>query len=204
MKHETVQVLSAPTVDRLDSVRAQPIDRRRAMDSVVRQFRERLYQHALRIVNDPQEAFDAVQEVFIKAMREPRFFDPEFRIKAWLFRVTSNLCYNIVRDRRRRGGILEAFPMADRAHPCQVEQIQEGQQRDELLAAMEELSEEHREILLLRYYQDLSYAEIAEILDLPAGTVMSRLSRARGRLSGLLGGSHPVVVAILRPQELAG
>jgi RNA polymerase sigma-70 factor (ECF subfamily) len=172
-------------------------DRRRAMDMVVRDFRGRLFQHAFFIVKDSQEAYDAVQEVFIKAMREARFFDEEFRMKAWLFRVTSNLCYNIVRDRRRRGGILESLNRPDRTHANQMERVQRGERRDEVLAYMEKLGRDHREILLLRYYHDLSYAEIAEVLDVKLGTVMSRLSRARARLGDVMGREHPVVLEVL-------
>jgi RNA polymerase sigma factor (sigma-70 family) len=172
-------------------------DRRHAMDMVVRDFRGRLFQHALYIVKDSQEAYDAVQEVFIKAMRETRFFDEGFRMKAWLFRVTSNLCYNIVRDRRRRGGILESMNRPDRAQATQVERVQRGERRDEVLAAMDKLGRDHREILLLRYYNDLSYAEIAEVLDVKLGTVMSRLSRARARLGAVMGPDHPVVLEVL-------
>jgi RNA polymerase sigma-70 factor (ECF subfamily) len=172
-------------------------DRRRAMDLVVRDFRGRLFQHALFIVKDSPEAYDAVQEVFIKAMREPRFFDAEFRMKAWLFRVTSNLCYNIVRDRRRRGGILESLGRRDLTHASQLGTVQSTERRDEVLALMDRLGEHHKEILQLRYYDDLSYAEIADVLGVKLGTVMSRLSRARTRLGELLGPNHPVVLEVL-------
>jgi RNA polymerase sigma-70 factor (ECF subfamily) len=172
-------------------------DRRAAMDMVVRDFRGRLFQHAFFIVKDSQEAYDAVQEVFIKAMRETRFFDEGFRQKAWLFRVTSNLCYNIVRDRRRRGGILESLDRPDRTPSNQMERVLRGQRRDEVLSAMDQLGRNHREILLLRYYHDLSYAEIAEVLDVKLGTVMSRLSRARARLGDVMGPEHPVVLEVL-------
>ncbi len=175
-------------------------DRRGAMEVVVEQFRDRLYQHAFFIVKDPQEAYDAVQEVLIKAMREPRFFNPDFHIKAWLFRVTSNLCYNIVRDRRRRSGILESMPNEDTASPTQVDSVQAFERRGEVMSALDHLSREHREILLLRYYDDLTYAEIADVLQIKLGTVMSRLSRARARLGNMLGTDHPLVVDILQPQ----
>ena len=153
-------------------------DKRAATDMVIRRFRERLYYHALYIVKSPDEAYDVVQEVFIRAIREPRFFDDDFRIRAWLFRVTSNLCFNQVRDRNRRGAILDAAPREESAH-------------GEVLAAMDKLSEEHKDILVLRYYDDLSYAEIADVLDIKLGTVMSRLSRARTRLAEVIGQPTP-------------
>src|SRR6478752_1758862 len=81
-------------------------DRRAAADWVVRKYRDPIFQHAAWILKDWEEAIDVAQDVFIRAMREPRFFDEDFKMKAWLYRVTSNLCFNLVRDRRRRGAIL--------------------------------------------------------------------------------------------------
>ena len=162
-------------------------DVRMAMDMVTRKYRDRLFYHAAGITKDWEEAYDVVQEVFIRAMRETRLFQPEFRIKAWLFRVTSNLCFNLVRDRKRRGAILEAFPQPDRARPDQVERVFKGERREEVLEAIDQMSRDHKEILLLRYYDDMSYAEIASVLEVKLGTVMSRLSRARTRLLRVLG-----------------
>ena len=167
-----------------------------AMDLVVQRYRDRLTWHALCIVKERQEAADAVQDVFIKAMRETRFWDPEFEIRAWLFRVTTNLCYNIVRDKKRRSGILAAMPeeqvpqgrtRATRDH------VQGQQMRKGMLQAIDQLTPKHREILLLRYYNDLSYREIAAALEIKLGTVMSRLSRARDSLGRVLGPEHPLV-----------
>ena len=166
-------------------------DKRLAMDMVIRRFRERLYYHALYIVKSPDEAYDVVQEVFIRAIREPRFFDEDFRIRAWLFRVTSNLCFNQVRDRNRRGAILDAAPREESVSGDQMQSVFEGEQRGEVLAAMDQLSEEHKDILLLRSYDDLSYAEIADVLGIKLGTVMSRLSRARTRLAEIMGQPLP-------------
>lgn len=161
-------------------------DRRAAYDLATRKFRDRLYRHAWYITKDHEEAYDVVQEVFIRAMRETRFFDADFRMKAWLFRVTSNLCFNLVRDRKRRGAILETVPREENSRADQVEKVFSSERREEVMAALEHLTRDHREILILRYYDDLSYAEIAEVLDIKLGTVMSRLSRARTRLLGVM------------------
>ena len=171
-------------------------DRRAAIDLLVQKYRDKLYYHALSIVKDPQEAYDAVQEVFIKAIRETRFFDEGFQMKAWLFRVTTNLCFNTVRDKKRRSGILETIPQKMPREPeglTSLDRVFDQEIRTEMLSALEELTPKHREILLLRYYQDLSYAEIASRLEIKLGTVMSRLSRARTRLMKVLGPDHPLV-----------
>ena len=162
-------------------------DPRAALDMVIRKHRDRLFYHALGIVKDWEEAYDVVQEVFIRAMRERRFFDAEFKMKAWLFRVTSNLCFNLVRDRKRRGAILDTMMKPEVRKPDQVDAVFKGERRDEVLSAIDKMTRDHKEILLLRYYDDLSYAEIAGVLDIKLGTVMSRLSRARARLLSEMG-----------------
>ncbi len=165
-------------------------DRRTAIDMVVRKYRDRLFNHAVYVLKDYQEAFDVTQEVFIKAIRERRFFNDDFKIKAWLFRVTSNLCFNMVRDRRRRGAILETLPVARSTDADQLDAVFHGEQQEHILAAPEELTPNHRRILMLRYYDDLSYAEISEVLDIKLGTVMSRLSRAKSRLLEVIDASR--------------
>jgi RNA polymerase sigma-70 factor (ECF subfamily) len=161
-------------------------DRRQAIDLVVRKYRDRILHHALYVLKDYQEAYDVAQEVFIKAMREPRFFDHEFKMKAWLFRVTSNLCFNIVRDRRRRSNILESMPKATDLAADQLDQVFSDERQKNILVAMDRLTQDHKEILMLRYYSDLSYVEIADVLGIKLGTVMSRLSRAKTRLMEVL------------------
>ncbi len=162
-------------------------DRAAAMELLVRTWDARLRAHAWGILKDGAEAHDVVQEVFMRAMREPRMYAEEFRIQAWLYRVTRNLCFNLVRDRRRRETILSAATRSEGYLADPLERVFEEQRQDEVLAAFERLTKDHRTILELRYYQDLSYAEIADKLSLKLGTVMSRLSRARDRLLEVLG-----------------
>ena len=167
-------------------------NRRTAMEMVIQKFREPLYFHARYIVKDHQEAYDVVQEVFIKAMREKRLFDEDFKIKAWLFRVTSNLCFNQVRNRKRRGALLDSMVKPEAFGADQLESVFAGEQREEVMASLDQLSDDHKQILLLRYYDDHSYAEIAEVLQVKLGTVMSRLSRARMRLLAVMEESEAV------------
>lgn len=168
-------------------------DRRRAIDLIVRKHRDKIFNHAAYILKDYQEAIDVTQEVFIKAMREPRFFEPGFQMKAWLFRVTSNLCFNMVRDRRRRTGLLEQHVRPRSVDADQIEVVFADERQKRIGEAIAELTPDHREILELRYYGDLSYAEIADALQIRLGTVMSRLSRARARLTEVLGESGVVL-----------
>ncbi|MGC6494281.1 MAG: RNA polymerase sigma factor [Myxococcota bacterium] len=168
---------------------AATLDKDYAMSLVVKRHRSRLKRRATQILRDPDLAGDVCQEVFIRAMREPRFFDADFRQGAWLYRVASNLCLNMVRDKRRRTAILETVPTPRTQSADQLDHVFADQQHETMLEAMSELSSSHRAILMERFYNDLSYAEIAEVLDLKLGTVMSRLSRAKKRLLALLDGS---------------
>jgi RNA polymerase sigma-70 factor (ECF subfamily) len=170
-------------------------DRQQAVDMLVRKYGERLYVHAYCILKDAQEARDVVQEVFIKAMREPRFFEDDFKMQAWLYRVTRNLCFNLVRDRRRRDGILAAVPRSEELNADPIEVVFGGERQEEIIQAIGQLTEDHRTILLLRYYEDMSYAEIARALSIKLGTVMSRLSRARDRLLSVLGEDPELLAA---------
>ena len=161
-------------------------NRKAAMEAMIQKFREPLLYHAICIVKDEDEAYDLVQEVFIRAIREPRIFNEDFRIKAWLYRVTTNLCFNNVRNRKRRTAILNAAKMQDRKEADQISKIFHGQRQVEILKSLEKLTEDHQKILLLRYYDDLSYSDIAHVLQIKLGTVMSRLSRARNRLLAVM------------------
>jgi RNA polymerase sigma-70 factor (ECF subfamily) len=161
-------------------------DTRAAADLVIRKYRSPLYHHAAGILKDREEAIDVTQEVFIRAMREKRFFDADFKIKAWLYRVTTNLCFNLVRNRKRRAAILETVPQPKTTDAHQIERVYNGERKTHILRAMDQLTESHRKILMLRYYGDMSYAEVADTLDIKLGTVMSRLSRAKHRLMEVL------------------
>jgi len=164
-------------------------DRSAAFDLLVTRYRKRLYYHALYITKDSETALDIAQEVFVKAFHESRLFDDGFHTKAWLFRVCTNRCYNLVRDRQRRGGILERVGREKSAlsnpHHA-IDELLDREQSTELARVMDRLSPEHRTILLLRYFGDLSYQEVADVLQVKIGTVMSRLSRAKVRLHDLL------------------
>ena len=178
-----VQYLQTPKQWSDDQLKlAASKSRKVALELLIQKYREPLFRHAVYILKDQDDAYDVVQETFIRAIREQRIFDMDFRIKAWLFRVTKNLCLNNIRNTTRRSAILEANPQQDKEEPDQLLSIFAGEQTVQMLTSMEKLSEEHREILVLRYYDELSYAEISHVLNLKLGTVMSRLSRARKNL----------------------
>ena len=161
-------------------------NRRVAINMLIEKYRQPLFRHALYILRDEDEAYDIVQETFVRAIRETRLFDPDFRVKAWLFRVAKNLCLNQLRNTSRRAAILQANPMQDRQEPEQWKHLFDGEQSILMMKTLDKLNEAHKEILVLRYYDELSYTEIAQVLDIKLGTVMSRLSRARQKILEVL------------------
>jgi len=166
-------------------------NRRVAINLLIEKYRQPLLRHALYILRDQDDAYDIVQETFVRAIRETRLFDPDFRIKAWLFRVAKNLCLNQLRNTSRRAAILHANPMPDRQEAQQWKTLFDGEQSILMMETLDKLGADHREILVLRYYDELSYIEIAQVLDIKLGTVMSRLSRARKKLLDVL--PHEIV-----------
>jgi len=164
------------------------VNRKRAYGMLVERYREKLFYHALYILKDSEEALDVAQEVFIRSFNERKAFEPDFKIKAWLFRVCTNLCYNIVRDKKRRTGILENLGR-QQTDPPKKDAADLASHREmsvQMQAALDQLSLAHKTILLLKYWNDLSYLEISEVLDIKLGTVMSRLSRAKEKLASTL------------------
>lgn len=138
---------------------------------------------AIQILGNSQDAADAVQDAFATVLARPGAYDrKKGAFKPWFLRVVRNRAIDMI---RRRRPVEPVDSLID--HGVIPEQAMENLQRDEgLQHALSELPTGQREIILLRDYLDLSYAEIADVLDVAAGTVMSRLHRARMALKEIL------------------
>ncbi|MBI3889953.1 MAG: RNA polymerase sigma factor [Candidatus Wallbacteria bacterium] len=167
-----------------------------AFTALYRAHRDRLLAHAYGITRDFHGACDVVQETFLRASREVRLGREEFRVRAWLLKVCGHLALNRVRDEARRrerearGAAADFYSKdattpstrgraAAAASPDAAEEALGRQMGRELLTAMQALPPAYRRVLLLRYAEELSCAEISELLGVPAGTVMSWVHRAR-------------------------
>jgi len=142
--------------------------------------------HALasHILGDPDDASDAVQDSFATVLGKPLAYDAaKGPLKPWFLRVVRNRCLDLMR--RRRPGNVPVDGLADKG--ATPEQAAEIDDRDrELKLALARITNEQRQIVILRDHLDLSYAEIADVLDVAPGTVMSRLHRARLALREVL------------------
>ena len=161
-------------------------DRRRALSAVVAKYRRPLYRHAFHMLHDAEEAYEITQEVFVRAWKESRLFDAEFHIKGWLYRVTANLSLKHIRSRRVRALFVLRRPEVPKEVTAPVADAIYGEVRKEVAEALSELPPRFRQLVVLRYFDDLSYKEIADTMKMPIGSVMSGLSRARERLKKLL------------------
>ena len=158
-----------------------------AFGELVVRHRDRVWAVALRVLGDPQEAEDAVQDAFLSALRGAAGFRGEAAVTTWLHRITLNAALDRVRKRR------PTVPLdpTDAGLPSQV--IAVAPESDRVPAAIDvtralaQLSPDAREVLLLVDVEDRPVAEVAERLGVAIGTVKSRCWRARARLAVLLG-----------------
>jgi RNA polymerase sigma-70 factor (ECF subfamily) len=166
-----------------------------AFGELVSIYMQRCYYAALGMVGSPQDAEDLSQEAFARAFKARARLDPERPFYPWLYQILRRLCYNFTRDtssRRRKleraGGWLVAEARV-RASVDDPERMRANDElRERLEAAIAELPPSQREVFVLKEFEGLKYREIAELLDVPMGTVMSRLYAARQRLAARLEG----------------
>jgi RNA polymerase sigma-70 factor (ECF subfamily) len=142
---------------------------------------------AIQILGNADDAADAVHDAFASVLSRPQSYDArKGPLKPWFMRVVRNRCIDLVRKRsNNRLSHQQVDEMADEG--ARPEQELETEQQDrQLQQALNELKADQRQVLVLRDYLDLSYAEIADVLDIASGTVMSRLHRARLALKEVL------------------
>lgn len=154
------------------------------------EFLEPLYATALRLTRNPADAEDLVQDTFVKALRFSDRFAAGSNLKAWLYTILLNTWRNRRRDAARnvvdvdtaRVEAAEAAPDGPAALETPEQILLRASVREDLQAALDELPEVFREAVWLRDVEEFTYAEIAEMLGIPIGTVMSRISRGRRML----------------------
>ena len=163
-------------------------------EKLVTAYEKNVYNIALRMVGDPEDAADMTQETFIKAYRALSGFRGDSKFSSWLYRIASNVCLDFLRSRSRHPQVsLSTVDEDDRAtfelpdmRQNPEEQLMKKLGMEAVRRGLEQLPEQQRQILVLRELGGLSYAELAQTLGLEEGTVKSRIFRARKRLCALL------------------
>jgi RNA polymerase sigma-70 factor (ECF subfamily) len=165
-----------------------------AYESLVRKYQQRVYALCRRLTGAHQSADDLAQETFIKAYYALGRFDAQWPLYPWLRRIALNSGLNYLKARKRERPLLEGTPGARRtpfSAPADgpEERLERAEFEVRFEQALASLPADQRSVFVLRFHESMSYEEISRALDLPIGTVMSRLNRARQKLKGLLADS---------------
>jgi RNA polymerase sigma-70 factor (ECF subfamily) len=164
-----------------------------AFEVLVKRHGTRVYNLCLRILGDADEAADVCQDTFLAALRKLSTFRGDSAFTTWLHRVAVNACYDSLRRKRRRP-MLQVVRDEDDERP--ETSLPAPDHADEVVfsvdvaRALQEVPEEFRVVLVMADVQDVPYDEIARVLEIPVGTVKSRVFRGRAALGRALGGSR--------------
>jgi len=164
-----------------------------AFGELMTRYEKQVYHQALRLLSNPEDAADITQEVFIKVWRSLPSFQGDSSFSTWLYRLTDNAAIDLIRKEKKRRGDAslddEEYQwdslLAD-PNSAPERELEKQELRRSVTEGLAKLSEEHRRVLVLREINGLSYEEIGQILGLTAGTVKSRIARARLALAKLL------------------
>lgn len=146
----------------------------------------RLRRFALGLCGKYEDADDLVQAACEKALTRLDQYEPGTRLDSWMFRIVQNQWIDLTRSRNTRGDPVAPEDMPEIADDNAHRTVEERNHLASVLRAMQTLPEEQRAVLMLVCVEDMTYRDAAAVLDVPVGTIMSRLSRARLRLSELL------------------
>lgn len=196
-------------------VESESDDARRArFNAAVEEFMQPLYGNALRLTGNPHDASDLVQATFERAFKAFHQYQPGTNLKAWLFKIQSNTFINDYRKKQRQPKVADSDQVEDwQMHRAESHtstglrsaetEVLESLPEQAIIEALDQLSDEYRQAVLLADVEGLRYKEIAEIMGTPVGTVMSRLHRGRRQLRGLLE-EHARSLGYLRGSDTLG
>ncbi|HEY2801550.1 MAG TPA: sigma-70 family RNA polymerase sigma factor [Chthoniobacterales bacterium] len=185
-------------VPELDLVREAQAGDTAAFDTLVSRYRTRIFGMIYNMVHNEQDAWDLAQDSFVKAWKSIARFRGQSSFYTWLYRIVMNVTIDSLRKKQVRGGgaefddaiELKEIDPASRTGPHSEalphEKMEHKEIRARIDAAIEQLSPEHRAVILMKEIEGMQYHEIAESLDCSIGTVMSRLFYARKKLQNLL------------------
>jgi RNA polymerase sigma-70 factor (ECF subfamily) len=168
-----------------------------ALTAVISRYQHRLYRYLLRLVREPASADDLFQQTWLRVMEKIARYDASREFEGWLFAVAHNLAMDFWRARRGDSlddpGDLDDPPSArlPAGDPSALERLLDFERGAMLAACMHELPAIHREVLTLRFEEDMKLEEIAEVVGVPLSTVKSRLRRALDGLRGVLESRYP-------------
>ena len=158
-----------------------------AFEQLVETYREQVYRIALRMCSNAADADEAAQEAFLAAWKGLPNFRGDSQFSTWLYQLTTHAAIDLMRREKRQiaADDITEVSAADPA-PSPQQQAEQSEQREIVRDAILQLAPEQREVVVLRFMEELSYEEIGAVLKLPSGTVKSRLNRAKAQLKEIL------------------
>ena len=164
-----------------------------SFEELVRRYQRPIVSYVYRMLNDYDNSLDVTQEVFIKVYNSLERYSCDYKFSTWLYRIAHNAAIDHLRRNSMNSLSLET-ETGDGTYQLQIESPnptpeqdrERSEWRSEIESVVKQLPAAYRDLILLRHARDLSYDEIAEITDLPLGTVKNRLFRAREMMRGLL------------------
>jgi RNA polymerase sigma-70 factor (ECF subfamily) len=175
-------------------IRAKDGDQK-AYAELMQRYKDSIYFMALKMVNNKDDAMDLTVETFAKAFENIEKYKPDFAFSTWLFRIATNNCIDFIRKKRLNVVSLQTLTDEDKeekqlqiaSDTLDPEQTSiKKQESEKLKSIVEQLSQRYRTLIILRYYDEQSYEEIAQQLDLPLGTVKAQLFRARDLMANIM------------------
>ncbi len=175
-------------------IRAKDGDQK-AYAELMQRYKDSIYFMALKMVNNKDDAMDLTVETFGKAFENIEKYKPDFAFSTWLFRIATNNCIDFIRKKRLNVVSLQSISEEDKdekqlqiaSDSLNPEQTSiKKQESEKLKSIVDQLPQRYRTLINLRYYDEQSYEEIAQQLDLPLGTVKAQLFRARDLMSNIM------------------
>jgi RNA polymerase sigma-70 factor, ECF subfamily len=174
-----------------------------AFGKLIEAYQRPVYNLAYRMLNNPGEAEEAAQEAFIRAYTRLQTYNPDHKFSTWMLSITSNYCIDLIRKRR---ALLLSIDEPLPPHPALMSdgqkgpeaQMEKSEQQEMVQSLLQELPEDYRQAVVLRYWHEMSYEEIAEMMDTTVSAIKSRLFRARRQLAevGMANGLNPAALAM--------
>jgi RNA polymerase sigma-70 factor (ECF subfamily) len=187
----------AQDTDELQLIERAVAGDERAFAELVTRYQTAVYNLAYRMLGDAGEAEDAAQEVFLRIYRRLATYNADHRFSTWVLSIASHYCIDLLRRKRPWLVPLENISNWMRARSRGPEAAALAvEQQDIVRNLLAKLPEHYRLVLLLRYWHDLGYEEIAQVVDLPVSTIKARLHRARNALAALVNGDGRLADAL--------
>lgn len=168
-----------------------------AFIQLVERYKDKIFYLGLRMLRSVQDAEDVAQETFLRVYTHLDRFDPKHRFSTWIYRIASNLCIDRIRKKKPQYSLDQPisdgesgqdwYSLQSGNDPTPEESLLSLEARNQVIEGLEQLPPQYKAIVVLRYFHDMSLAEIGEVVSLPVTTVKTRLHRGREALRKKLG-----------------